>query len=551
VTATAHSSGYSEDRAAADRRARTWLLGAVLLTTTVALASTGAYHDDDLKHYLFARWARHDPAYLVHTWGRPGFTLLYALPAQMGWRACRLVSVALSAIAAWAAYRSARRLGLTRAEWTIPLLYAQPLFLHLATTTLTETPAAACLALATWAMSAGRRGLSAAVFSVTLITRHESVVLLPVWAWALWRRSAPAAGPHETGAPPVQDPRAGMLAAWALLPWAPVAYNLITRAAFGYWPGEIFVQPAGATHYGRGTPLTFVVKFGLMAGPVVAAFALVGLRRLWDVRAARPLVAGVAAYVAAQTLLYMFQAYATGGYARFLVPLAPWISIAALAGIRHGPGLPERPGIPESSVPPMPPSQPKPGQRRASGSAPGVPIAAAALWLAAEAELAWNPVPRLAPYAWLVRAGVLALLGALALRSTSRAPQLSRALIALALLGPAAWAAWPHRLRPREQAIARAVAELRNLGLLDRDLYSTSDWTYLFADRWYPAPTRPLYERLADAAPGSILVWEPRYGPSPDFELPLGVLRADPRWKELPLAVPAEKSGSVHVFERR
>lgn len=551
MTTTGERPGHSENRATADRRARAWLLGAALLTTAVALASTGAYHDDDLKHYLFARWTRHDPAYLVHTWGRPGFTLLYALPAQMGWRACRLVSVALSAIAAWAAYRSARRLGLARAEWTIPLLYAQPLFLHLATTTLTETPAAAYLSLATWAMLAERRRLSAAFFSLALVTRHESVVLLPVWAWALGRQSAPASGPYETGMPPVRNPRADVLATWAILVWAPVAYNLITRAAFGYWPGEIFVQPAGATHYGRGTPVTFVVKFGLMAGPVVAAFALAGLRRLWHVRAARPLVAGIAAYLAAQTLLYMFQAYATGGYARFLVPLAPWIAIAALAGIRHGPGLQERPGIPEGSTPAMPASQPSPGQRKGIAWAPSVPIAAAALWLAAEAELAWNPVLRLAPYTWLARAGALALLGALAARSISRVPRLSRALIALALLGPAAWAARPHRLRPRERAIARAVAELRSLGLLDRPLYSTSDWTYLFADRWCPARTRPLYERLADAAPGSILVWEPRYGPSPDFDLPLEVLRADPRWRELSLAVPAEGSGSVHVFERR
>jgi len=107
------------------------------------------------------------------------------LPAQFGWWACRLSSVGLSGLAAWATFRVAQGLGLRRAHWAVPLVYAQPLFLHLSTTTLTETPTAAYLALATWALLAGRRCLSAATFSLALVTRHEAIVLLPVWAWAV------------------------------------------------------------------------------------------------------------------------------------------------------------------------------------------------------------------------------------------------------------------------------------------------------------------------------------------------------------------------------
>jgi hypothetical protein len=60
-----------------------------------------------------------------------------------------------------------------------------------------------------------------------------------------------------------------------------------------------------------------------------------------------------------------------------------------------------------------------------------------------------------------------------------------------------------------------------------------------------------LYEQLETAAPGSLLVWERRYGPTPDFNLQLDTLSADPRWREIHRS-PADVSGDsfVHVFER-
>src|SRR5512136_252393 len=104
-------SGIDSGRPDAEHRAaRLWLVAFIVATAAVALASNGAYHDDDLKHFLFARWVRFDPQYLAHVWGRPGFTLLYALPAQLGWPTCRLLSVVLSGVAAWATFRAAGRL---------------------------------------------------------------------------------------------------------------------------------------------------------------------------------------------------------------------------------------------------------------------------------------------------------------------------------------------------------------------------------------------------------------------------------------------------------
>jgi hypothetical protein len=501
----------ADDAGGAARTARVWLAGCVAATTLLALASNGAYHDDDLKHYLFARWVCHDAAYLIDTWGRPGFTVLYALPAQAGWWACRLVSVAASAVTAWAAFASARRLGLRRAAWTVPLIYAQPLFLYLASTTLTETAAAMYLALATWALLAKRGRLSALAFSMTLITRHESVVLLPIWAWALWRNDAS---------------RRRRFAAWVLLLWAPAAYYAIAWAGWGATPWTVFARPNGATHYGRGTALTFVMRWIVFAGPVVGSLAVVGFWRLWSHRRARPLVAGTVLFVVAETVLYMAQAYATGGYARFLVPLAPWVGIAAVAGANGviGEGKTRR----------------------------GWVAVAAALMLLCEIEHALNPIEWIEPWWWALRLAGLLFLGGVAATLIPKARTVGVAIVALGLMGPLVGrAAWPHQLRPRERALARTVEALRRRNWLDRPLYTTNDWVHYFAGTWYPARRRPLHERLAHAVPGALFIWERRYGDSPDFGLSLAALQADPRWREVLRVEPApETPPSAVVLER-
>jgi len=174
------------------------------------------------------------------------------------------------------------------------------------------------------------------------------------------------------------------------------------------------------------------------------------------------------------------------------------------------------------------------------------------LWLCAEIEQTVNPIPAVAPWFWLIRLGaILFVLGIAAGLPGSRGRPVCAVVVALGLLGPAARGAWPHRLRARETVIADAIAVLRERGLLDGGFYSTSDWSYYFAGRWYPARHPPLYEELRSAPAGSILVWEQRYGPSPDFNLQLDALRADPQWREI-YRSPADSTGAAFVvaFER-
>ena len=57
---------------------QTWILAAVATlaglsaSIVLGLASDGAYHDDDICHFLFARDAWSSVHALLHQWARPG-----------------------------------------------------------------------------------------------------------------------------------------------------------------------------------------------------------------------------------------------------------------------------------------------------------------------------------------------------------------------------------------------------------------------------------------------------------------------------------------------
>src|SRR6185312_14297420 len=54
------------------------------MSTWMAIASKGFLEADACTHYMFARHAFEEPAYLVNVWGRPLCTCIYAIPAAIG-----------------------------------------------------------------------------------------------------------------------------------------------------------------------------------------------------------------------------------------------------------------------------------------------------------------------------------------------------------------------------------------------------------------------------------------------------------------------------------
>ncbi|OQZ05889.1 MAG: hypothetical protein B6D36_07795, partial [Planctomycetes bacterium UTPLA1] len=204
-----------------------WLaltLGAFfLLTAALGLASRGVYQDDDLTHFLFARWAGWFPSYLLHVWGRPGLTIpLFAvswLPdIDTAWHGARLLSAVATAASALIAARLAMRLGVARPWLVVVLCYAQPLASVLATTTLTENFAGLYLVAAAALLQTKRVVSGSVMFSLLLVTRHEAAALLPVWMVGVWMAGGGTAR---------------FFAAAFATALAPIAHNVTFFATFG------------------------------------------------------------------------------------------------------------------------------------------------------------------------------------------------------------------------------------------------------------------------------------------------------------------------------
>ena len=172
-------------------------VAAALLVTAVAavygLLSTGTYYDDDIAHYLIARYAWKHPGLFMQTWGRPAFTILYAPAAALGFGAVRCFSAVLAGGVCFMAARLAKLYGV-RWYWLAALLTGfQPEVLKLAFSCLTELTFMFILCGALIAYRRQKWTWMAFAAGWLPMARYESAPLLLVFAIILLWRRKPAA----------------------------------------------------------------------------------------------------------------------------------------------------------------------------------------------------------------------------------------------------------------------------------------------------------------------------------------------------------------------
>lgn len=152
--------------------------------------------NDPWTHYQHLRLALEEPRRLLDPWDRPGFMLLYTAPAALGLTAARLASAIPAVVALAATMRAARTLGLSRPWAAGLLLVAQYDFFGQASSTMTELPFAAALAIAVWGWVEDRPWIVAAAAGWCAVTRPEGPLFAMLFAAALVfrrRRLLPAA----------------------------------------------------------------------------------------------------------------------------------------------------------------------------------------------------------------------------------------------------------------------------------------------------------------------------------------------------------------------
>jgi hypothetical protein len=174
-----------------------WLVTFALLGGVIALVYVDAGYQDAGYHFLRARWAWTHMWMLVDVWGRPGFTLLYSLPARLGYPAARLFTVAICTAMAWQTWRLAQDLEIPRAWLAIPLVWLLPVVLDISGQTMTEPLFALVFVIALRLHVSGRLLAGALVASISVLVRPEGWFLVALWAiwlvrdrrtWGSWYR---------------------------------------------------------------------------------------------------------------------------------------------------------------------------------------------------------------------------------------------------------------------------------------------------------------------------------------------------------------------------
>ena len=304
------------------------------LAISLTLQSDGFYHDDDITHYYFAVQGWSDGQALWHQWARPGYNVPTAFVAHFwGLAGARLFSALQTAAVGYLSFLIARRL-LRKAHmptWAAcvapALVWLQPLTMKLAMTTLTETPAALYLTAAVWLLLRGNFIFSSVVLSLTFVTRTETLALAPLFAaglaWAAYERSG------RDVAKAARTP--WLWCSLAAMLWAPLVWVICSII---YKPEESIVNMFGRPYtdeYGRGEWTHFLLCWLQQAGAGVLGLAAAGAIVLG--RRALLIIAVTAGLVGLHTWLFYRGSFASGGYGRFLVPLSGLVAVLGSAAV--------------------------------------------------------------------------------------------------------------------------------------------------------------------------------------------------------------------------
>ncbi len=493
---------YRDRRAMGLTVAAGWILTAVL-----GLLSDGVHHDDDLVHFLMARWSWWYPGYLLNVWGRPGMTIPTAAVSwfadvDLAWHAARMLSATVSAGAALIAARLAFDLGLERPWRVVVLCFAQPLFLLLGLTTLTENFTALYLVAAVALLNSGRAAWASMVFSLALLTRHEAVVFVPIWLFAiilLWR-----------------DVRRPVTAALLTI-WAPVAHNLIYGIALGAWPFQIFLQPGGSTQYLPTGWSAYVPDAIYAASLSIFLLAIVGCAgalpttrsALPSANATRRMVCRLLV-VAIPIVFFILHAffkavgiYASGGFARFLVAVAPFLALCAVSGWDQ---------LTSGAID---------TRRRTRAALIGFG-AMVVIWIALECEIASGRLPVKTDLYLIIGRAVSALVGAAFLvlgfarrqRRVLAARRLALAVLSAVVLVQMYPVARPLQLSAHQRLVGDAVRWMEENGFADRPIFAADPW-FAYA-LGLVEHSRALKDAalLASMPVGTIVVWDSIYSES-------------------------------------
>ena len=161
----------------------------ILLQFFLLLFSDSAYGyggADNIAHYQIARYSFKYPELFLDLWGKPVYTTLSAPFAQFGYNMAKAFNVLIAVLTLLLSARIANRLFAGSSMITIILIAFSPVYFLISASCLTEILFSFVLVAAVYLFLGKRFVLAAIVLSFLPMVRSEGVVILPVFAVALF-----------------------------------------------------------------------------------------------------------------------------------------------------------------------------------------------------------------------------------------------------------------------------------------------------------------------------------------------------------------------------
>lgn len=305
-----------------------WSLIVLLLGAGSIILYPDADQLDSSYHFLLARWSWRHPEYLLSVWGRPLFTLIYSIPAQWGYVATKIFTLAISLTTAWQCSRLAERLGLPQSSLALPLLLFTPIFWQLSTGVYTETLFGLFLVVALRLRHEGYDFGAILVISLLILIRPEGLFIGLLWgAWHVGAVLLSGVRGWQLAVRTFEGLfLASGIALWVLGAWLMTGDPLWI---LHNWPPD---WNPGSQANGTGPIWWYTLLLPLIVGPFWLPAFFAGHQKLWRTRSF--LLGGAVFWTIfiVHSILYLRGWFGAAGYSRYFVCIAPVTALITLAG---------------------------------------------------------------------------------------------------------------------------------------------------------------------------------------------------------------------------
>jgi hypothetical protein len=278
----------------------------------------GSYLDDEIGHYIIARDAWQYPELIFSFWGRTGCTLFFMPGAYFSFNMARGTAFLAASFVTILTVVLAKKMSIKHLWVVALLLELQPWYISNTHEILTQSPALVGL-VGGILLAVYRRDYWASLFFGFLpLCRHELILITGLWCvFLLYRHRA--------------KPFAKTLL-YILATFSPMLLtNVLSYVFYDIYPFGYFLKPKGSTFYGSGSWTHYFEQLSNAKhiGLPISLLAFTGF--VFSLKKPQHflILCSAAFLFIANTIIYHYSLYVSGGFGIFLLPAAPLFAISA------------------------------------------------------------------------------------------------------------------------------------------------------------------------------------------------------------------------------